>query len=52
MEIQTVSSQEKSPVKSRTVLQREASRRNGRKSKDRKRRKARRAPAAMLAGTV
>ena len=33
MEIQTVSSQEKSPVKSRTVLQREASRRNGRKSK-------------------
>jgi hypothetical protein len=33
MEIQTVSSEEKSPVKSRTALQREASRRNGCKSK-------------------
>jgi hypothetical protein len=33
MEIQADSSEEKSPVKSRTVLQREASRRNGRKSK-------------------
>ena len=32
MEIQAVSSEEKSPVKSRTALQREASRRNGCKS--------------------